>query len=159
MEEAGIVKAVITQNIDDLHQRAGSKNVYEVHGSLRTMTCKTCGKTHPSQQFREQLFTGDQLPHCPNCNRVLKPDITLFGEMLPIDTWTAAELHCRQADVVLVAGSALEVWPAASLPELGVSSGAKLIINNLTETYLDDSADVLLPMDVAMAIPRIVELL
>ena len=155
MEEAGVIKAVITQNIDDLHQRAGSMQVYEVHGSLRTMTCAPCRETYPANQFQEQLNDADQMPHCPRCQRILKPDITLFGEMLPIKVWEEAEMHCKRADVILVAGSSLEVWPAASLPELAVERGAKLIINNLSPTHLDSSAAVLLPLDVAQAIPKI----
>jgi NAD-dependent deacetylase len=158
MEEAGILKAVITQNIDDLHQRAGSLNIYEVHGSLRTMTCPGCLEVYPSGQFLTLVQEGKELPRCPRCKKVLKPDITLFGELLPQDTWEAAEEHCRKADVVLVAGSSLSVWPASALPEMGVQNGARLIINNLTPTHLDSSADVLLPVDVAEALPRIARL-
>lgn len=156
LETAGIVKAVITQNIDDLHQRAGSKNVYEVHGSLRTVTCPACQETYPSDNFKEDLSSGDNMPHCPRCRRILKPDITLFGEMLPLETWKTAEEHCKNADVLLVAGSSLEVWPAASLPQLSAEHGARLVINNLSPTFLDNSAVILLQMDVAEAIPQIV---
>lgn len=155
LEQAGILKAVITQNIDDLHQRAGSKNIYEVHGSLRTITCIHCRKTYPSEQFKDRLEADTDIPHCPQCSRVLKPDITLFGEMLPEDVWFEAEEHCRKADVVLVVGSSLEVWPAASLPEIGAQNGADLIINNLTPTFMDPRATVLLPLDVAEAVPAI----
>jgi NAD-dependent deacetylase len=162
MEAAGVIKAVITQNIDDLHQRSGSKEVYEVHGSLRTITCTRCGKTYPSEQFRAPIEAAGQdadlLPRCPRCQHVLKPDITLFGEMLPSDTWTAAEMHCMRADVILVAGSSLEVWPAASLPEMAVEHGAHLIINNLSPTFLDSHADVVLRADVAEALPKIANL-
>jgi NAD-dependent deacetylase len=162
LEAAGMVKAVITQNIDNLHQRSGSRNIYEVHGSLRSMTCPRCHATYPSEQFRAQIESAGQgpadLPHCPNCARVLKPDIVLFGENLPFDTWSEAEEHCRQADLILVAGSSLEVWPAASLPETAVENGARLIINNLSPTHLDGRADVLLPANVADILPKIVSL-
>jgi NAD-dependent deacetylase len=172
LEAAGRIKAVITQNIDDLHQRAGSQNIYEVHGSLRTVTCPRCQDTYPSEQFRDQvdnaikkaletnngIFLKADLPHCPKCRRVLKPDITLFGEMLPSTTWMEAEAHCQKADLILVAGSSLEVWPAASLPELAVQQGAHLIINNLNPTHLDGIADVLLAEDVASIIPQIARL-
>jgi NAD-dependent deacetylase len=176
LEAAGILKALITQNIDDLHQRAGTKTIYEVHGSLRSMTCAHCQKTYPSQQFQTALAgeipeeptappvrtpaggtAPGGLPYCPVCKRVLKPDITLFGEMLPIDTWQQAEAHCQQADVILVVGSSLEVWPAAALPELAVENGARLIINNLSTTHLDSSADVLLPGDVAEVLPELLK--
>lgn len=169
LEAAGIIQAVITQNIDNLHQRGGSKNVFEVHGSLRTVTCPHCRQTFPSEQFRGQVgVTGEptreppgqtpvrvQIPRCPQCSQVLKPDITLFGEMLPYETWLKSEAHCKQADVILVAGSSLEVWPAASLPELAVENGAHLIINNLSPTPLDGRADVLLPGNVAEILPKI----
>ncbi|RPJ49491.1 MAG: NAD-dependent deacylase [Chloroflexi bacterium] len=162
MEAAGVIKAVITQNIDDLHQRAGSKNVYEVHGSLRTATGASCRETYPSLRFRAQIEGSaegvNSLPRCPRCERVLKPDIVLFGEMLPHDTWTEAERHCRRADVILVAGSSLEVWPAASLPDLAVEHGARLIINNLSPTFLDEQADALLAADVAEVLPKIASL-
>jgi NAD-dependent deacetylase len=155
LEAAGLLKAVITQNIDDLHQRAGSKQVYEVHGSLRTLTCQACDTIYPSDTFRAALTAADEMARCPGCGRVVKPDITLFGEMLPAQTWADAEYHCRHADLVLVVGSSLEVWPAAALPEMGFENGAALVINNLSPTHLDPRADVLLPLNVAEAIPQI----
>jgi NAD-dependent deacetylase len=79
--------------------------------------------------------------------------------MLPAGTWTEAEAHCNQADVILVAGSSLEVWPAAALPALAVEQGARLIINNLTATPLDDKADVILPINVADALPKLASLI
>jgi NAD-dependent deacetylase len=172
MEAAGFIKAVVTQNIDDLHQRAGSKNIYELHGSLLTISCPRCRKIFPSEQFRAQVegagrqgnsiqepqSRGNGLPRCPHCQRVLKPDIVLFGEMLPTETWRAAEDHCKRADVMLVVGSSLEVWPAASLPELAQEYGAHLIIINYTPTHLDGSADALLPYNVAEVLPKIATL-
>ncbi len=170
LEAAGFLKAVITQNIDDLHQRAGSQKIYEVHGSLHTISCPGCSRTWPSQQFRAEIESaGEQqvrqppassgLPRCPQCSRVLKPDIVLFGEMLPVDIWQGAEEHCTRADVILVAGSSLEVWPAASLPELAVERGARLIINNLTPTFLDRQAEILLHANVADVLPKIASLI
>jgi len=171
LEAAGIIKALITQNIDNLHQRAGSRSIYEVHGSLRTITCPTCHQTWEAEEFRalmedpgdtpasEQEPVENHLPRCAKCNQVLKPDIVLFGEMLPYDTWQAAEEHCKRADVILVAGSSLEVWPAASLPELAVQHGAHLIINNLPPPFLDRHAEVLLPANVADVLPEIASLI
>ncbi len=157
LEKAGILKAVITQNIDDLHQRAGSSAVYEVHGSLRSMICPHCHETFPTGQFRAAIEEPAVLPHCPNCDRVLKPQITLYGELLPEDTWSAAEEHCRRADVILIAGSSLLVWPAAGLLEIGLDHGARLIINNLTPTHLDSNAAVRIHLNVAEAIPAIAQ--
>ncbi len=159
LEQAGVVKAVITQNIDDLHQRAGTQAISEVHGSLRTLTCPHCAETYPSEQFQAALAgeagAKDRLPHCPKCSQIMKPDITLFGEMLPMDAWQMAEEHCLLADVMLVVGSSLEVWPAASLPQLAVENGARLIINNLTPTFLDSNADVIFRADVAQILPQL----
>lgn len=159
LEEAGIIQAVVTQNIDDLHARAGSKNVYEVHGSVRTITCPQCHKTHSAEQYAQQILEDSGLPRCTHCKGVMKPDIVLFGEMLPPDVWEAAERHCRKADVMLVIGSSLEVWPAASLPQLALEQGAPLIINNLSPTPLDRMASVVLQADVATVMPQIASLL
>lgn len=158
LEAGGILKAVITQNIDDLHQRAGSQNVLEVHGSLNTMHCSHCKESYASIQFRDLLSYSAALPRCAACSRVLKPDITLFGEMLPEPAWEAAETHCLQADVILVAGTSLEVWPAAALPKLAIEQGAQMIINNFTATPLDSQAAVLLPGDVREILPRLADL-
>lgn len=159
LEARGILKALITQNIDDLHQRAGSRTVLEVHGSLRSVICPGCQHTYPSADFRDLLAQTEDLPRCPGCGRIVKPAITLYGEMLPADTWAAAEEHCLRADVVLVAGSSLSVFPAYSLPEIALQNGAQILINNRTPTHLDEYAAVLLPMDVAEALPQIAALL
>lgn len=158
LEKTGKVRAVITQNIDGLHQRAGSQNVLELHGSIETMSCPRCARRYPSLQFRPILEQGQGIPHCPVCQQVLKPDVVLFEEMLPRGTWHAAEEHCAQADVILVAGSSLEVWPAAQLPEMALSHGAKLILVNLSPTYLDTRAEALIPLDVSEAIPQLTQL-
>jgi NAD-dependent deacetylase len=157
MEQAGILKAVITQNIDGLHQRAGSKRVFEVHGSLGALLCGACQKEYPLEGYRAAFLQEGAIPRCPNCQRTLKPGIVLFEEMLPVDTWQAAERHCDKADVVLVVGSSLEVMPAASLPMSAVEHGAALLINNFTPTFLDRQAAVLLPGDVAEVLPQIVQ--
>ncbi len=158
LEKVGIIKALITQNIDDLHQRAGSKKVLEVHGSLRTLTCPGCKEQYEAQRFKPQLSQADAMPLCPFCASILKPDIVLFGEMLPAAVWMEAEEYCRTADVILVAGSSLEVYPANALPEVGVENGASLIINNLSPTHLDPYATARIPIDVAEALPRIASL-
>lgn len=148
MEQAGIIKSVITQNIDGLHQKAGSQNVLELHGSARTATCLNCGREHGENYFKDLLWRDDQMPTCKNCGKIIKPDVILIGEMLPRDTWNAAYQTCLDADLILVVGSSLEVSPANSLPETGIRNGAKLIINNLSATHLDVYADVILAVDV-----------
>jgi NAD-dependent deacetylase len=153
MESAGKLKAVITQNIDGLHQRAGSKTVLEVHGSVETMSCPACRSRYPSLDFRAVIEETEDMPRCPSCGEILKPDIVLYEEMLPQGVWYAAEKACAGADVMLVVGSSLEVYPAAALPEMALEAGARLVIVNLSPTHLDSRADVLLPMDVARALP------
>jgi NAD-dependent deacetylase len=157
LEQAGLIKAVITQNIDGLHQRAGSHTVLEVHGSMTTLTCPACREVFQGQEYYPALAQGS-LPRCPHCRSILKPDFTLFEEALPLTTWQSAERHSQQADLVLVAGSSLSVMPAAGLPLVALDHGAAIIINNFSATYLDEEARVLLPLDVAQALPRIAKL-
>jgi NAD-dependent deacetylase len=157
MEKMGIIKAVITQNIDSLHHRAGSKNVLELHGSMRTLSCLHCKSTHAIDKFIEALLDHAETPHCPKCNHLLKPDIVLFEEMLPAEAWSKAEWHCQQADLIFVIGSSLEVSPANTLPYYAVLNNVSLIINNLTATHLDNHAVVLLPHDVIETIPMILD--
>ena len=159
MEKAGIIKAVITQNIDGLHQKAGSHNVFELHGSMNTLSCPKCHAVMASMPYLAPFIEDGTLPACPNCGSFLKPDIVLFEEMLPMQTWQAAEEYSKSADVFLVAGSSLEVVPAAGLPYHAVEHYAKLIINNYTPTYLDEQAEVVITINAAEALPRIAQLI
>jgi len=154
LEAAGLIEAVITQNIDGLHQEAGSKTVLELHGSARSADCPHCRKTYPADVFRQSFMAGG-IPRCPQCSTILKPAIVLFEEMLPTDVWEEASWQCEQADVMLVVGSSLEVIPAAGLPRLALEHQARLIINTMSTTYLDGQAQILLPYDVAEIIPLI----
>ncbi len=158
LENAGRIQAVITQNIDGLHQKAGSREVIEVHGSLTRMICLSCRQEFPSSDTYTQFIDAGILPHCPGCGGLLKPGIILFEEMLPHDAWNRAMAHSQQADLFIVVGSSLEVTPAAELPLTALQSGAMLIINTLSSTYLDRHAEVLLPLDVTEAIPAIASL-
>lgn len=154
LESKGILKAVLTQNIDGLHQRAGSKAVFEVHGSLMTISCIRCQATHASQRYRQELLEKTGLPRCPACGAVLKPDIVLFEEMLPEEVWSASEEHALRSDLFLVVGSSLEVVPAAYLPHDALKNGARLVIVNLTPTHLDDEAAVVIHGDAAKILPQ-----
>ncbi len=155
LERAGRLKAVITQNIDGLHQKAGSHSVIELHGSASHLACPACHRRYPAEEFRVSFLEEGSFPTCPACGAVLKPDIVLFEEMLPADAWNQAQSHCEQADVILVVGSSLEVMPANSLPLYALQGGARLIIANYTPTHLDRYADVLLPNDVVDTLPKI----
>lgn len=157
LQKAGVLKAIITQNIDGLHQRAGSNNVLELHGSLASFTCLRCGSRFPGADFWQPFVDENVIPRCPKDNQNLKPDIVLFEEMLPQDTWQTAENFSSEADLMIVAGSSLVVSPANLLPHYAARGGAALIINTLSETYLDDQAAVLLPYNVAEILPVIAQ--
>ena len=146
---------VVTQNIDGLHQKAGSQRVVEMHGTLRTLTCAECFKQFGSEPFLPAYIEEAKIPRCPNCNGILKPDVILFGEQLPQSAWMEAQRAARQCDLMLVAGSSLEVLPVAGLPMQALDRGAHLIVINNTPTYVNPRADVVILGDVAIIIPEI----
>jgi len=158
LEKAGILKAVITQNIDGLHQRAGSQNVFEVHGTMSTLSCPQCHDVSASTAYLDAFIQEGAIPRCKNCGSYLRPDIVLFEETLPIQTWRSAQAYSEEADVFMVVGSSLEVVPAAGLPYYAAERNAAIIIVNYTPTYLDNRAEVVLSMDVAEALPQITQL-
>jgi NAD-dependent deacetylase len=157
LEQKGHLHAVITQNIDILHQRAGSKNVYEVHGSFATLTCVRCYRQYDSAGYMSAYLERGEIPHCPDCTGILKPDLVLFGEQLPAKTWLKAVELSKRSDLMIIAGSSLEVLPVAGLPMRALENGAHLILINHSETYLDVRADVVFHDDVDVIIPRIVD--
>jgi NAD-dependent deacetylase len=138
LEEAGLVRAVVTQNIDALHQRAGSNEVVEVHGSIRTSSCLACGHREPLERVLELL----PLPTCAVCGRPLKPDVVMFGELLPVGAIERATRLAREAALLLVVGSSLEVWPVAGLPEETLDAGGRLALVNRGPTGYDARAAV-----------------
>lgn len=155
LESGGWLKAIITQNIDGLHQQAGSREVLELHGHLREAACLRCHRVLSAQSFLDDFLASGEVPHCPQCGGVIKPNVVLFGEQLPVAVLDAAMEHARQADLMLVAGSSLEVAPASHLPLLAHKHGGHLIIVNLTPTPIDDLADVVIHGDVAEVLPYI----
>lgn len=155
MENSGKVKAVVTQNIDMLHQKAGAVKVIEMHGTLRTLSCTRCYQQVEYHDYLPPYIEQGIIPHCPACESVLKPDIILFGEQLPQKAWLEAQKACRECDLLLVAGSSLEVLPVAGLPMQAVDRGAHLIIVNQTPTYLSVRADINIFENVADVIPLI----
>jgi NAD-dependent deacetylase len=159
MEAIGKLKCVITQNIDMLHTRAGSQTVYELHGHLRDMTCIYCFRVYPAQPLVAEFLESDRLPTCPACGHILKPNVILYGEQLPAQALIAAQREARRCDVMLVAGSSLEVYPAADLPVIARNGGASLIFVNLSETPIDSLAEVVIHEDVADTLPQIVSAL
>jgi NAD-dependent deacetylase len=155
LEAQGYLETIITQNIDGLHQRAGSRQVLEIHGSMRTLTCVSCYQTFDSSDFIPPYLEYGEIPICPVCHNTLKPDIILFEEQMPVMTWQSAEAACKKCDCILVIGSSLEVVPAAQLPLQAVDHGAQFVIINRTNTYLDRRAQVVLRGDAAEILPWI----
>jgi NAD-dependent deacetylase len=139
LERRGLVRAVVTQNIDRLHERAGSREVVEVHGSVRTSSCTRCGERLTFDDV-VRLLESAPAPPCPRCGTILKPDVVMFGEAMPeAETERALEL-AREAALLLVVGSSLEVYPVASLPQETLDAGGSLAIVNLGETPYDRRA-------------------
>ena len=139
LERAGLVRAVITQNIDLLHERAGSGDVIEVHGSIRTSTCPRCGARYPLSRVLELLEAADA-PPCDACGAILKPDVVFFGEFLPEEPIERASALAREAGLLLVVGSALEVYPVAGLPLETLDAGGAVAIVNRGPTAFDARA-------------------
>ena len=156
-ERTGYQNTIITQNIDGLHQKAGSKHVVEMHGTLRTLSCTQCYKQFPSEEHLKPFIENGTIPRCSKCNGVLKPDVILFGEQLPQSAWQAAQRATRQCDLMLVAGSSLEVLPVAGLPIQALDHGAHLIVINNTTTYVNVRADIVMTDNVATIIPEIIK--
>lgn len=156
LERMGYLRAVITQNIDNLQQRAGSRHILEIHGHMREATCVRCYEQVPTEPMLKQFLLNNKIPRC-KCGGVLKPNVILFGEQLPIRVLNEAMEEARRCDLILVAGSSLEVTPAADIPYIAVESGAKAIVVNLEPTGFDARADVVIHADVADILPRITE--
>lgn len=156
LEAAGMLKSVITQNIDGLHQKAGSLRVHEVHGHVREATCIQCYREVAAEGLIEDFIASGQIPRC-ECGGVMKPNVILFGEQLPLQVLTAARQDTQACDLMLVVGSSLTVEPVSDLPLFALGHGARLIIINYEPTHLDGRADVLIHADLAEVLPRIAD--
>jgi len=156
LEIHGPLKAIITQNIDTLHAKAGSQIVHELHGHMREATCIRCYEIYNTSAVLDDFMTTGAVPHCPACGGVLKPNAILFGELLPITILNQSRRQAKSCDLMLAIGSSLEVAPAGDLPLQAKHSGAGLIIVTLSETHLDDLADVVIHADVVDVLPRLV---
>jgi NAD-dependent deacetylase len=139
LERAGHVRAVLTQNIDTLHARAGSASVVELHGSIASFACLACGAREPLDAVLAQL-RDREAPLCPACGTILKPGVVMFGELLPVDAFAGAERLAREAGVMVVVGSSLQVWPVAGLPAETLSAGGALAVLNEEATPFDEEA-------------------
>jgi NAD-dependent deacetylase len=155
LERCGRLEAVITQNIDRLHRAAGTRELVEVHGSIATSSCTTCGSSWPLEQV-EALFDDEGIAVCVACSGKVKPDVVLFGEMLPLAAIERARELAENADLMLCIGSSLEVYPAAGLPELTLQGGGRIAILTQGETPYDAEATVRLSGDLAEELPAVV---
>ena len=157
LEKAGHIHSILTQNIDMLHQKAGTMHVVELHGTLRTLSCTQCFQQVDSAPYLKPFVEQGILPCCPHCGGLLKPDVILFGEQLPQRAWFEAQRESRTCDLMLVAGSSLEVMPVAGLPMQALDRGAHLVIINNSPTYLNVRADAAIQDNVSDVIPAIAE--
>lgn len=155
LQAAGYISTIITQNIDGLHSRAGTTDVLEVHGTLETLTCTSCYIQVPSSLVLDEYIKNCTIPRCQTCGSILKPDVILYEEQLPVKTWTKAEEACKNCELLLVAGTSLEVMPSAKLPVQAMQHGAHLIILNNAATFMDVRADVVIQADVTEILPQI----
>jgi NAD-dependent deacetylase len=151
LERSGRVSAVVTQNIDTLHTRAGSEDVVEVHGSIRTSVCLGCDAIEPLEDVLAQLETVEA-PVCRSCGDVLKPGVVLFGELLPPAAMARAERLAASASLLLVVGSSLQVWPVAGLPEQTLAAGGAVAILNREPTPYDAQAALVLRVSAGEAL-------
>ena len=157
LEKMGKLHCIITQNIDGLHQKAGSKKVLEIHGSANWLICTSCRARHPSEAVIKQLKSGMKVPICDLCGGLLRPEAVLFGDMLPQDVFSEAVGEASTSDLMLIVGSSLVVFPAAQLPIFAKKNGAKIILINLEKTWFDERADVTIHGKAGVILPKIVK--
>ncbi|MFB6171384.1 MAG: NAD-dependent protein deacylase [Haloarculaceae archaeon] len=155
LQAAGHLDALVTQNVDGLHQEAGHDEVIELHGNGQRVACRDCRRRYPADPVRERVADGEAPPTCEECGGVLKPDVVLFGEQLPEHALLQAHSRAEKADAFLVVGSSLTVEPAASLPETAAGRGATLVIANFDETPLSSQAEYDWRADVTEVLPRL----
>lgn len=155
LERRGMLEAIVTQNVDRLHRRAGTRRLIEVHGSIDTSSCIACGASWPLEEV-EGLFDEEGVAVCANCQGHVKPDVVLFGELLPEAAMTEAQGLAARADLMLCVGSSLEVHPVAGLPELTLASGGRVAIVTQGPTPYDDDAAVRMRGDVAADLGAVV---
>ncbi|UJR80332.1 SIR2 family NAD-dependent protein deacylase [Sandaracinus amylolyticus] len=158
LEARGLVHAIVTQNIDGLHQRAGSRRVLEVHGTWRTARCTTCGARFDTLRLFDDVPRGatgrDLVPTCDRCGGLVKPDVVLFGEALS-DDFAEAERTVDRCDLLVVLGTSLEVWPVAGLAPRAHAAGGRVVVINRESTAADQEADLVIHAELREAMQRI----
>ena len=156
LEKSGKLSCVITQNIDGLHQKAGTKNVIELHGTTRNFRCKDCRKFYTLENI-DKLLKIQLPPLCEECKGIIRPNVIFFGEMLPEEAIEQAMIEARQCDFMMVIGSSLVVYPAAQIPVVAKNHGAKLLIINADPTNMDSLADYVIHRKAGEVLPEIVD--
>lgn len=156
LERRGKLRALITQNIDGLHQKAGNTNVIELHGTTTEVECLTCHARISMDEAMQRVEAGDLAPECDHCGGYLKPATISFGQAMPALAMKAAIDACRECDLLIAVGSSLVVYPAASLPELAKQHGAALFIINRTSTPFDAMADLVLHDEIGRTLPELI---
>lgn len=159
LEEMGILKAVITQNVDDLHREAGTKNLIELHGNIFRVRCTACSYRENLKESErlEELLSSDELPKCPRCGSLLRPDVVWFGEALPKGALEKAFELASKADVVLVIGTSGVVYPAAYIPYIVKEHGGRVIEVNPRRSGITPIADVFIPKPAGEGMGKILE--
>lgn len=154
LQKKRMLDAIITQNVDSLHQRAGATRVIELHGNLREAVCLDCRKIYSSSVLEET-----EIPRCEECQGLLKPGVILFGESLPYDALRHAEMESKKAKLFVVIGSSLEVSPANYFPELAIDCGARLVLINKEPTHFDSRADLVIREKAGKVLTEIEEII
>lgn len=152
LEKIGILKTLITQNVDDLHERAGSKNIIKLHGDIFTIKCPKCG-------YENKIWKVPTIipPKCPRCRSIMRPGVVWFGEKIPSDLIYKAFNEAEKADLILVIGTSGVVMPAGVIPELVKRNGGKIIEINVERTIITSIADIFIKDKAGSALPKIVE--
>jgi NAD-dependent deacetylase len=157
--QLGKLDCVITQNIDNLHQEAGvpEDKVFELHGNMKWVVCLSCRRRFPMSEVLQKMKEGVEVPDCPNCKGISKPDAVFFGEALPQETLQESIRRAQNCDLFIVIGSTLLVYPAAYIPTYASEAGATLAIINLTSTPFDHYAEVVIQGKAGEVMPKVIE--
>lgn len=156
LQQRGQLHALITQNIDGLHQKAGSTGVLELHGTTTEAECLTCHARIGMDEAVGRIAAGEVAPQCDHCGGDLKPATIMFGQAMPAITLQAAVTACQECDLLIAVGSSLSVYPAAALPEIASEAGAALFIINRTPTPLDAIANLVRHDEIGQILPELV---
>ncbi|MBI4286173.1 MAG: Sir2 family NAD-dependent protein deacetylase [Chloroflexi bacterium] len=157
LDRLGKLDCIITQNVDNLHQKAGvpANKVFELHGNMQFAICLDCRRRYPIAELKARIDRGEEMPDCEVCRGILKPDAVFFGEALPEEVLRDATHHAYSCDLFIVIGSTLVVFPAAYVPQYALESGAKLVIINLSPTPMDRQAAVLISAKAGEVMPEV----